>query len=63
MTQEEIKKALENHRHWLRQDVDGWKKMRADLTGADLTGAVLTGANLYRVDLRGADLSGAVLTG
>ena len=58
MTQEEIKKVLENHRHWLRQDVDGWKKMRADLTGADLRWA-----DLYRVDLSRADLTGAVLTG
>ena len=78
MTQEEIKKVLENHRHWLRQDVDGYENMRADLRGADLRGAVLTGAdlrvaNLYRVDLlgavltgadlRGADLTGADLTG
>ena len=58
MTQEEIKKVLENHRHWLRQDVDGWKKMRADLRGADIRGADIRGA-----DLRGADIRGAVLTG
>ena len=52
---------LENHLHWLKRDVDGWKEMRADLDGANLDGADLDVADLDRADLRGADLSGANL--
>ena len=36
MTNEEIKKILENHKHWLKEDTDGWERMRANLWGADL---------------------------
>lgn len=63
MTNEEIKKILENHKHWVKKDTDGWEKMRADLRGADLRGANLRGADLWEADLRGADLSGADLSG
>ena len=59
MTQEELNKIVEQHRHWLREDVDGWEDMRADLTGANLYGANLYGANLTRANLTGADLTGA----
>ncbi len=62
MTQEELDKIVEQHQHWLHEDVDGWEAMRADLTGADLTGANLEGADLTRADLTGADLTGADLT-
>ena len=44
MTQKELKVILENHKHWLNEDCEGWQDMRADLTGADLTGADLRGA-------------------
>ena len=54
MTQEELNKILENHKHWLNEDCEGWESMRANLHGADLSWADLRGANL-----RGADLSGA----
>lgn len=27
MKPEEIKKTLDNHRHWLREDCDGWKEI------------------------------------
>ena len=30
-----LEEILENHLHWLKQDVDGWKEMRANLDGAD----------------------------
>ena len=63
MTNEENKKMLENHKHWLKKDIDGWEKMRANLSGADLSGADLSGANLWGADLSGADLSGADLWG
>ena len=51
MTNEEIKKMLENHKHWLKEDIDGWEKMRANLRGANLREA-----DLWEADLRGADL-------
>ena len=73
MAQEELNKILENHKHWIREDCEGWKNMRAylsgayltgaDLTGAYLTRAYLTGADLRRADLRGADLTRAYLSG
>jgi hypothetical protein len=66
MTQEELKVILENHKHWLNEDCDGWKEMKADLSDADLryadlSGADLRGADLSDADLRYADLSGADL--
>ena len=61
MTQEELKKALEAHNHYLAQDCEGWENMRAYLNGADLSGAYLRKANLRNADLNGADLSGANL--
>ena len=68
MKSEEIKKVLENHKHWINEDVDGWANMRADLYGADMRRADLyvadlRGADLCRADLRGADLRGADLRG
>ena len=68
MTQEELKKALEAHNHYLAQDCEGWEEMRADLRSANLRGAYLRGADLWRADLssadlRSADLSGADLSG
>ena len=56
MDNTELKKILERHLHWLREDCDGWANMRADLYGANLYGADLTGANLNRADLYGANL-------
>ena len=61
MVQEELKKALEAHKHYLAQDCEGWENMRADLSGADLSGANLSGADLRRANLSCADLSGADL--
>ena len=73
MAQEELKKALEAHNHYLAQDCEGWENMRANLRGANLRGANLSGAdinganlrkaNLISANLRGADLSGADLRG
>ena len=70
MTQEELNKVLENHKHWLNEDCDGWEEMKADLCGADLRNADLCGANLryantyaanlHNANLRYADLCGAV---
>ena len=63
MTQEELNKIIEQHKHWLREDVDGWEEMKANLEGADLYGADLEGANLTRANLEGANLEGADLEG
>ena len=61
MTQEELSKVLEAHKHYLAQDCEGWENMSADLNGADLSGADLSGAYLRNAYLRKADLSGAYL--
>jgi len=58
MTQEELKKVLEAHKHFIAQDCQGWENMNADLNGANLRQA-----NLWRTDLRGADLRNAYLGG
>ena len=63
MTQEELNKILENHKHWLNEDCEGWESMRADLCGANLYDADLRGANLRGADLRDADFRGANLRG
>ena len=66
LTQEQINKILEGHKHWLNEDCEGWETMIADfsscdLRGADLSGANLRGANLYSADLHGANLYSADL--
>ena len=53
MTQEELDKIIEQHKHWLNEDCEGWEDMKADLCDANLCGA----------DLRCADLCGAKLCG
>ena len=39
MDSEKLKEILENHKHWLNEDCDGWENMSADLRGADLSRA------------------------
>ena len=78
LTQEQINKILEGHKHWLNEDCKGWETMMADFSSCDLRGADLgyanlryvnlsgvnlSGANLRDVDLSGANLSGANLSG
>lgn len=63
MDANKLKEVLENHKHWVNEDCDGWEDMRADLRGADLSEADFSGADLYRADFRGADLSGADFSG
>ena len=62
-TEEELKKIIENHQHWLKEDCDGWEDMRANLGGANLEGANLDGANLYGANLECANLERANLDG
>ena len=59
ISQEELDKIVENHRHWLNRDCDRWEKMRANLSYVDLRGADLSHADLMRASLINADLSGA----
>ena len=61
MTQEELNKVLENHKHWLNEDCCGWEGMKADLRDADLRNVNLSNANLRDGDLRNADLRYAYL--
>ena len=63
MTQEELNKVLENHKHWLNEDCDGWEEMKANLCGANLCNANLCNANLCNANLRYADLHNADLRG
>ena len=73
LTQEQINKILEGHKHWLNADCEGWETMKADFSHCDLLyanlrdaylhGANLIGANLSDANLRYADLSGAYLRG
>ena len=68
LTQEQINKILEGHKHWLNEDCQGWETMMADFSScdlhyADLSGANLSGANLRDAYLHGADLHGADLHG
>lgn len=61
MTKREIKKILDDHKHYLAQNCDGWENMRANLRNADLRGADLRGADLSNADLYGADLRHACM--
>ena len=61
MTQNELNKIIENHQHYLKEDIDGWENMRADLSDKNLSGLHLSNANLYGANLNNADLSNADL--
>ena len=61
MTQEELNKVLENHKHWLNEDCDGWEEMKADLRNVNLRGVNLCNADLCYADLRGVNLRGVNL--
>lgn len=50
-TEEKLKKIIENHQHWIKEDCAGWEDMRANLKGANLYCANLEGANLYGANL------------
>ena len=63
MTQEELNKVLEKHKHWIEEDCNGWENMKADLNCADLRLADLSCADLRLADLSCANLSGANLSG
>ena len=62
ISSEALKTILENHKHWLAEDCDGWEAMCADLNDANLSGANLSYACLHYADLCNADLSYADLS-
>jgi hypothetical protein len=69
MTQDEIKKVLDEHRKWrlgeggARANLSGANLRDANLRDANLSGAYLSGANLRDANLCGAYLCGAYLSG
>ncbi len=70
-----LKTILENHKHWLHKDVEGWEDMRANLHNVDFTflpiqlldanfsGAMLTNCDFSHSDLSSANFNNAALTG
>ena len=63
-----LAEVIEDHEHWLKEDCESWRDMRANLRGADLSRADLSGTDLRRAylsgtDLRRADLRRAYLSG
>ena len=63
LTQKQINKILEGHKHWLNEDCKGWETMKADFSSCDLSYANLSYANLSYANLRYANLSDANLSG
>ena len=61
MTREELNTILENHKHWISEDCEGWENMKANLRGVDLRYANLCGADLRCANLCCANLCGADL--
>ena len=59
MTQNELNKIIENHQHYLNEDIDGWESMRADLSYKNLSGLNLRNANLHEAKLSSANLRDA----
>ena len=62
MTQNELNKILENHKHWINRDCEDWEGLKANLRNADLRGAELLYANLRGADFSGANLRYACLS-
>ena len=61
LTQEQINKILEGHRHWINEDCEGWETMRADFSYCELNRTDLSHTDLGCADLRCANLGGANL--
>lgn len=43
MIEEKLNKIIENHKHWLNQDCEGWEDMKANLNSINLQGVDLRG--------------------
>lgn len=62
ISKEELENILEDHRHYLAEDVCDWETMKADFARADLSRADLRESNLKYANFRGANLSQADLS-
>ena len=62
LTKNELDEILENHKHWIYEDCNGWEDMKADLSDANLSDADLSDANLKYANLKYANLSDANLS-
>lgn len=60
---EKLRQILNNHRHYLLEDVNSWETMCANLSKADLRNIKLCNVSLQYANLRGANLEGADLSG
>jgi len=58
-----LEEILINHKHWIDEDCDGWRNMRADLSDTDLSEVYLNREKLQYANLSGANLNGAHLSG
>lgn len=52
-----LEKILENHKHWLNKDIDGWENMYANLKSANLRSAYLDKEEQIR---KGVKLSNSI---
>ena len=56
ITAEQLKIIIDNHQHWLNEDVEGWETMKADLSDTNLSSVNLNYIDLSYANLNGADL-------
>jgi hypothetical protein len=61
MTQQELDTIIDRHKHWLKEDCEGWEEMQANLSDKNLTGLNLKFANLKSANLEYANLESANL--
>lgn len=61
ISKDELQDILENHKHWLNCDCDGWESMRTDLKWTNLQGTNLKWTNLQGANLQDANLQDADL--
>jgi len=61
MKQEKFIEIIKQHQHWLRNDCEGWKDMKANVSYADLTGVEVNNVSLYNADMHKVKLHKAKL--
>ena len=62
ISDEELKKIIEDHQHYLKKDVPNWESMKADFTDMDLSGKNLSGQDLTEATFNRTRLVDADLT-
>lgn len=63
MNQKEIDEIVKRHQHWLKEDCENWRTMRADFTGCILTKAEFDNVNLNHALFGAANLKYAFFNG